>query len=843
MALQFDFAPDGGVQFSGNFQDLSFGKLLLWIARETYSGELSLTSPETKPQWLFFKDGQPVGVRGGPGEHYLGWLLVESGKIDEATCMASLQEMAQQKTLQGQVLKAMGVLHDADLQQALQLQLQRKLIRIFTLRQARFVFRSQARVSIQDVPPGKLNLYSLIGHGLRQLNDTQALREVLREAEPQAFRLKEETQFPTPLEEMPLDEDQINAIALLYDWTDITHFLQTGYLEPLPALVLLSIFFVCGFFEVGAKELIRTKSLSFDDLASPDFSAHPMFTEPPLSSNPNYPPAPSYTPASPPHSATPPVAKPSVPRPSTYQQASTLRPPNVPSTSTTRPASTGSENSANSPAARPSPARVSSTTPSHSVPSSTPPHVATTPAARPAAPKTTYSTPLVSPSANKPAPQRPPHTPLSPSASPVPSAPAPVPTTSRPVASTNLPPRPAAPAASVRSAPPAPASVPPIPPATAVISPSSPNVPPARIAATVVSPTSPPAPPIRPAASSPASAAVSPAAPPAPPAISPKNTSATGPSPRNTTTNDPKTSDNSASKPSSEARHDQQSTKIRPSKASELDVFIDESQLTPEDLELKNTIEAKLQQAADGANFYELLDVSRTADTKDIRASYRKLSRSFHPDRVAGSPLEPLRKKLDSFFAQLNEAHQILTRKTTRDDYDRNLKTPRKQAQHVENSVKAEEMYRMATVQIRRKDFKGALENLKWVCQISPDTGDYEADTFWCEYHLSPQKANTWKETIQKIEKTLEHEAEPDRVYFYVGEIYREQKQNKEAIEAFEKYLAAAPYSQKSDEVRQQLRILQHEIKKQHDAAIAERQKAKDAKEAAKKGGWGFGRK
>lgn len=272
-------------------------------------------------------------------------------------------------------------------------------------------------------------------------------------------------------------------------------------------------------------------------------------------------------------------------------------------------------------------------------------------------------------------------------------------------------------------------------------------------------------------------------------------------------------------------------------------MFIDESQLTPEDLELKHIIEAKLQQAAEGANFYELLDVSRTADTKDIRASYRKLSRTFHPDRVAGSLLEPLRKKLDSFFAQLNEAHQILTRKTTRDDYDRNLKTPRKQAQHVENSVKAEEMYRMATVQIRRKDFKGALENLKWVCQISPDTGDYEADTLWCEYHLSPQKANVWKETIQKIEKTLEHEAEPDRVYFYVGEIYREQKQNKEAMEAFEKYLATAPYSQKSDEVRQQLRILQHEIKKQHDAAIAERQKAKEAKEAAKKGGWGFGRK
>ncbi|MCB9639762.1 MAG: DnaJ domain-containing protein [Myxococcales bacterium] len=764
MALQFDFSPDGGVQFSGSFQDLSFGKLLLWVAREKYTGELSITTAEIKQQWIFFKDGQPVGVRGGPSENYLGWLLVETGKINDATCMASLQEMAQQKKLQGQVLKAMGAINDVDLLNALRLQLQRKLIRVFTYRQGRFIFRSKPRIPVQDVPPGQLNLYPLIGHGIRQVNDISALRDMLKETDNQAFKLKEEVSFPATLEELPLDEDQLNALPFLYDWTDTDRFLQTGYLEQLAGLVLLSIFYVCEFFELGTKDQIRGKSRGASS-HSPEMQAPPAWSAPPQppaatpmsypsSSNvPRYNPSsnsPSYSTTPTGSASSPPVAKPSAPRPATnYQQASTLRqeaasPTAQPTLQNPPPARTGSYSG--------------DTSSSNPLPRTT---ARPAPAARPATPSTTSQPSRSVPSVGaRPAPARP-----------TPSA------TARPtnIAGTNT------------------SSAKPASSGTSTAAPSAKPAAPTRPAA--------PARPTKPAAArpNPASSAKSPS---------------------------------SGNQPAQ-----QQGTKIRPSKASEAEVIIEEEGLSPEDLELKHTIEAKLQQASEGANFYELLDVARTADTKEIRNSYRKLSRTFHPDRVAGSALEPLRKKLDSFFAQLNEAHQILTRKTTREDYDRKLQTPQKQIQHVENSVKAEEMYRMASVQIRRRDFKGALENLKWVCQISPEVGDYEADTHWCEYHLSEPK--DWQSTVQKIEKTLEKEAEPERVYYYLGEIYREQKQNKEAIEAYEKYLQAAPPSPEADRIHQQLRILQHELKKQREAMVAERQKAKEPK----KGGWGFGRK
>ena len=63
-------------------------------------------------------------------------------------------------------------------------------------------------------------------------------------------------------------------------------------------------------------------------------------------------------------------------------------------------------------------------------------------------------------------------------------------------------------------------------------------------------------------------------------------------------------------------------------------------------------------------DYYELLGVARKASAKDIRASFRKLARKYHPD------LNPGDKSAEEKFKQLQEAYDVLSDSKKRQMYD-----------------------------------------------------------------------------------------------------------------------------------------------------------------------------
>jgi len=69
-------------------------------------------------------------------------------------------------------------------------------------------------------------------------------------------------------------------------------------------------------------------------------------------------------------------------------------------------------------------------------------------------------------------------------------------------------------------------------------------------------------------------------------------------------------------------------------------------------------------------NHYDALGVSSTATAQEIKAAYRELAKSLHPDRNKfGSQL----------FKRINEAHEVLSDPVARRAYDRDLDAPPKQ--------------------------------------------------------------------------------------------------------------------------------------------------------------------
>src|SRR5712672_886201 len=62
--------------------------------------------------------------------------------------------------------------------------------------------------------------------------------------------------------------------------------------------------------------------------------------------------------------------------------------------------------------------------------------------------------------------------------------------------------------------------------------------------------------------------------------------------------------------------------------------------------------------------YYETLGVPRTADAEEIRKSYRKLARKYHPD------LNPGDKSAEDRFKNVQEAYDILSDSKKREMYD-----------------------------------------------------------------------------------------------------------------------------------------------------------------------------
>lgn len=71
--------------------------------------------------------------------------------------------------------------------------------------------------------------------------------------------------------------------------------------------------------------------------------------------------------------------------------------------------------------------------------------------------------------------------------------------------------------------------------------------------------------------------------------------------------------------------------------------------------------------ASSTRDYYDILGLQRTATADQIKKSYRRLARQYHPDLHTGSRKTHMEQK----FKELNEAHEVLGSPDTRKKYDR----------------------------------------------------------------------------------------------------------------------------------------------------------------------------
>ena len=66
-------------------------------------------------------------------------------------------------------------------------------------------------------------------------------------------------------------------------------------------------------------------------------------------------------------------------------------------------------------------------------------------------------------------------------------------------------------------------------------------------------------------------------------------------------------------------------------------------------------------------NYYEILGVAKDASNEEIKKTFRRLARLYHPD------VNPGNKTAEEKFKDINEAYDVLSDENKRADYDKLL--------------------------------------------------------------------------------------------------------------------------------------------------------------------------
>ena len=155
---------------------------------------------------------------------------------------------------------------------------------------------------------------------------------------------------------------------------------------------------------------------------------------------------------------------------------------------------------------------------------------------------------------------------------------------------------------------------------------------------------------------------------------------------------------------------------------------------------------------------YELLNVDRNVEARAIKKAYFRLAKRYHPDALTRLHLDEIKEKAKVVFAQIATAYEVLSDPERRRSYDR--PTPLDSDQDGDRALRAESLYRKASVLIRAGRFAAALPFLEPAVTLWPEEVSYQSDLGWALYKKSPSDPEAARPYLEKASRMAPHDEE-----------------------------------------------------------------------------------
>ena len=224
----------------GDFTRYPLPRLLFYLLKKKFTGQLICRPPEIDPGRVYFRDGKPVFTDLKFSQDYLGTILLQRNLINQTAYDESLQKLADGKELHGQILIKQEALDQPKLVKGLRKQLYRKLIRLFPVTTTTFALYSGEHKRGKDNEEAKLSADPLwlIYHGIRNGFPREVMTQELVKLQGKSIRLKPE--FAPQKKRYGLGQEEEGLLTLLeHSAADLSEVIRISNMGPLETEMLV----------------------------------------------------------------------------------------------------------------------------------------------------------------------------------------------------------------------------------------------------------------------------------------------------------------------------------------------------------------------------------------------------------------------------------------------------------------------------------------------------------------------------------------------------------------------------------------------------------------------------
>ena len=188
---------------------------------------------------------------------------------------------------------------------------------------------------------------------------------------------------------------------------------------------------------------------------------------------------------------------------------------------------------------------------------------------------------------------------------------------------------------------------------------------------------------------------------------------------------------------------------------------------------------------------YEVLGVGKGSSNEQIRDAYYKLVKNYHPDVNPGADHDT-RVKAEEIFTRITSAYETLSQNDKRVEYDsqEELADLKNQAKYI---YEAEMAFKKGITLLIQRNYAEAEKNIREAVTMNPEEAAYVGAHGWTRYLAAENKSSVLSESIKTIEQAIKMNGKIAENQYYLGSIYKNQNDLKNAEKCFQKAIEIEP--------------------------------------------------
>ncbi len=202
-------------------------------------------------------------------------------------------------------------------------------------------------------------------------------------------------------------------------------------------------------------------------------------------------------------------------------------------------------------------------------------------------------------------------------------------------------------------------------------------------------------------------------------------------------------------------------------------------------------------------NYYDILGVSRNADTEEITAAFKKLVRDLHPDRYN---TEEEKKEAEKKFKEITRAFNILKDPEKRREYDKQLQKSsfgggRKTA---DSAVSSDDLFKKAVVFYKKGDYENAESFFQGAINRGMSTAEAYYHLALAQMHLPRRN----KKVVENLENAISLDPLNVKYRLALADFYLEKGVRAKAIHHYKRVLKLDPNNKRAIQVLRSFGII-----------------------------------